>query len=93
MFWNKKKPEPVYRPSPEDDCEFDIENRPVFSVERTLDGRTEIWERLPSGESARWHFNCPLDKHTHFIRRFRAKLGLNVAGSEIRPIDQSKNIT
>jgi hypothetical protein len=60
------------------EAEFDIENNPVVSVERSdLYDNSTIIGVLENGEYKDLYINCGLAKHNDFITRFRAKLKLN----------------
>ena len=88
MWWRKQKQETVPAPKPLFDCEFDLENNNVLSIERDEDDpeRTTFYFR----NAAEWWLRCSVEKHQEFLARFRAKIARELAASLTKPKDEEK---
>jgi hypothetical protein len=71
-LWKRKSVEARVQ----EDGDFDIENMPVFAVER-LNGRTFIGVNFGAqNQDGEWSLDVPISKHDDLVKRFRKKLNL-----------------
>ncbi len=73
-----KRPQPPIAPKVYAEADFDIEGKPVFSVERDTRRDITIIGHLmyPSGKPHEWFLPVSPQAHDALVRRFRIKLNL-----------------